>query len=649
MHKLPNFIAMRKIAVFALMFNCFSAWAQKDLQSIAGFEKERAMKAFESKEVSAASSNFSVQHYRFYWEINPSVRFIKGQVTPSFTIKGNSNSIRFDLADALTVDSVLYHGTPIGFNRAGNQTVDILFPSALADGKRDSLSIFYSGVPPVTGFGSFTQASHAGVPIIWTLSEPYGSKDWWPCRNGLDDKADSIDAVIVTPDTYFASFNGMLIKETISNGSRTVWWKHRYPIATYLVALAATNYQFQQDTIHLSSKILPLEQFVYPESAGLWQGSVPDTRYIMRLLENKIGPYPFSNEKYGHTQVGFGGGMEHQTNSFMGNASPGLITHELAHQWFGNKLTCGSWQHIWLNEGFATFLSFMYYESVEKKEEILRWYKLDVAYLASQPGGSVFVYDTTNPGRIFDYRLSYLKGSWVLQMLKWKLGENLFYEGLKAYLNDTSIAYGFARTEDLQRNLERVSVRPLGEFFKDWVYGEGYPQYEVRWMPLGNSRVQLTLNQTTSHPSVSFFEMPVPIRFKNSSRDSIVVVDHLRSGQSEIISLGFIPDSVIFDPLIKIVSANNKVLRADASLADQTIRIFPNPVGSQFSILLANFNDPSAQITIHNAAGQLMYKNNASLPAGNELLLIPSLSWSPGVYFVRVKSASANFVQRIVK
>lgn len=619
------------------------------MKAIAAFEQQRAMKAFGVKETSAASSNFSVQHYRFYWEIDPSVRFITGQVTPSFKIKGAANSIRFDLVDVLTVDSILFHGAAIPFSRAGNQTVDILFPTPLPDGARDSITIFYRGVPPVAGFGSFSQSSHAGVPIIWTLSEPYGSRDWWPCRNGLDDKADSIDAVIVTPDQYFASFNGSLMQEVVSNGKRTVWWKHRYPIASYLIALAATNYQIQQDTIQLTDKVLPLEQYVYPEAAGAWKATVPTTRYIMRLMEDRVGPYPFRTEKYAHTQVGFGGGMEHQTNSFMGNTNDGLITHELAHQWFGDKLTCGSWQDIWLNEGFAMFSMYMYYETVESLESILVRYRGDIGVITEQPGGSVFVTDTTNPSRIFNYRLSYLKAGWALQMLKWKLGEEKFYRAVRSYLNDPAIAYSFARTADLQRNFEKEAGSSLNEFFKDWIYGEGFPQYNIRWLPLGSSRVQLKLNQTTSHPSVPFFEMPVPIQFKNSTRDTIVVIDHTNSGQTEILQLGFIPDTVIFDPLLKLVSANNKISREDDSFSDQTIKVYPNPVGSQFSILLANFNDPSAQITIHNAAGQLMYKNTVNLPAGNELLSIPSASWSQGVYFFRVKSASTNYVQRIMK
>jgi aminopeptidase N len=143
--------------------------------------------------------------------------------------------------------------------------------------------------------------------------------------------------------------------------------------------MAVTDYEVQQDTIQLQGRVLPLQQYVYPEYSEGWQSSVADTRRIMRFYEQHIGPYPFRNERYAHTQVGFGGGMEHQTNSWMGNYDAPLIAHEMAHQWFGDKVTCGSWQHIWLNEGFATFMNNMYQESVQSKEDMLNAYRSEIA------------------------------------------------------------------------------------------------------------------------------------------------------------------------------------------------------------------------------------------------------------------------------
>lgn len=612
-------------------------------------EKKKAESLLLEKISSQASGNFRVTHYRFVWDLDPAVRYISGNVTATLQISSSAGFVVFDLTDMLTVDSIRYRGSNIPFTRPGNQTLQIHFPVALAAGTTDSVTIHYRGVPPASGFGSFTTSTHVGTPVLWTLSEPYGSMNWWPCRNGLDDKADSIDAVITTPDAYFASFNGLLQTESVTNNKRTVWWKHRYPIATYLVAVAATNYRIRKDTVQLSDRVLNLEHYMYPEWDFVWDFYMKDIKYIIRLMDSWIGPYPFQAEKYAHTQVSIGGGMEHQTNSFMGFVEQELVAHELAHQWFGDKITCGSWQDIWLNEGFATFFAREYFTTVETPAQMLTRYQGDIDNMTSRPNGSVYVRDTTNVNRIFDYRLSYLKGSWVLRMLHWKLGKENFMKAVRAYLNDPKLQFRFARTEDLLKNFETSSGQSLTEFFNDWVYGEGYPSYRLQWMPLGSTRVQMALYQTTSDPSVGFYEMPVPIRFSDATHDTTVVIDHQRSGQTQILDLGFIPAQAVVDPELKILSAKNKVERADASYPDNTIKVFPNPVGSQFSILLAGYKDSSAQISIHNAAGQLMYHQTPNLPAGNELLTIPSGTWSQGVYFVRVKSASTNYVQRIVK
>lgn len=599
---------------------------------------------------SAASGNYKVGHYRLECQIDPAIRFIRGKVTATISLTANASSISFDLANELSVDSVVFRGARIGFSRPGDQSLVISFPTAVPANTRDSLTIFYQGVPPVAGFGSFSISSHAGVPGMWTLSQPFGAKDWWPCRAGLEDKADSIDIIVTTPEAYLAASNGMLRSNTAENGKRTVWWKHRYPVATYLVSISATNYVIQNDTIQLKDKvILPLQQFAYPESATRWSTAIPMTRDIMRFFEDLVGPYPFRNEQYAHTQVGFGGGMEHQTNSSMGALNEVLLTHELAHQWFGDKVTCASWSNIWLNEGFAVLLNMLYFDKIFTKEYMDSYYQSHINFITQANGGSVFVYDSTNANRIFDYRLSYLKGAWVLRMLQWKLGDTVFFRGLRSYLGDPALTYQFARTESLQYHLEKASGQNLSKYFKDWVYGEGYPSYQLKWLPLGASRVQVELNQVTSHPSVSFFALPVPILFRKAGKDSLVVFDHIANGQRLSFDIGFLPDTVIIDPKRKLLSTNNTIARADANASVNGVKIFPNPVGSQFSILLTRFSDPDAYVTIHNAAGQLMYRNELQLPAGNELLQIPSSGWPAGVYIVHVRSKTVDLLQKLIK
>src|SRR4030095_10033432 len=456
---------------------------------------------------SQASSNFQVTYYRCVWDIDPAVRYIKGSVTSHFITSNSSNSITYDLATQLTVDSVYFHGSKISFSRA-DDIIQIDFPVNILASQKDSVTIFYRGVPPSTGFGSFNQTTHSGVPFLGTLSEPYGSKDWWPCRNGVDDKADSIDIIISCPHSYRASSNGLLAIETDNGITRTAFYKHRYPIASYLVAFAVTNFKVFNHSVQLGSVNLPMITYCYPEDEGWFQQNTAKVLNALSLFHQHFSAYPFINERYGHTQFSWGGGMEHQTNSFITSPDESLMAHELGHQWFGNKVTCGSWQDIWLNEGFATYLSYFYFEKTDPANHIVRLKNLNNS-ITTLPGGSVWVEDTTTVGRIFSRRLSYSKGAYLLHMLRWVLGDTIFFRGIRQYINDPKLAYGFARTEDLKRNLEQVSGKDLTEFFSDWFFNQGHPSYTVRWNQDNNNKAIISVSQTTSHSSVNYFEMPL--------------------------------------------------------------------------------------------------------------------------------------------
>jgi len=200
------------------------------------------------------------------------------------------------------------------------------------------------------------------------------------------------------------------------------------------VAIAVTNYAEYSDWLELEDgRKIEILNFVYPENLEKAKTETPVTAEMIALYNRLIGEYPFADEKYGHAQFGWGGGMEHQTMSFMYNFGFELVAHELAHQWFGDYITCGSWQDIWLNEGFATYLSGLVYENLLDGYWWPQFKKLNVERIVSQPGGSVYVKDTTNIETIFSGRLSYSKGAWILHMLRWTLGDEAFFEGMKSY------------------------------------------------------------------------------------------------------------------------------------------------------------------------------------------------------------------------
>jgi hypothetical protein len=562
-----------------------SATGQPDsaLQLLLESEKQSYQPLFDQKTAdlngfTVASGNFDVKYYRCEWTVDPNIRYITGKVTSHFAIISSTNSITFDLSDTLNVDSVTWHGSKIGFLRPGNAGVTIQFPVTINTGQLDSVSIFYQGIPRVfinnSAYVSFTQATHNGAPVIYTLSESYGARDWWPCRNGLDDKADSIDIVITNPSAYQASSNGIMMHDTIIGSQKISYWKHRYPIASYLVAMAVSNYVVLKDTITTPYGNIPLVEYFYPENAYVFPQGHEAMQNSFDIYSKFFTPFPFVKEKYGFTQWNSGGGMEHQTNSFLGSPNVSLISHETAHQWFGDKITCGSWQDIWLNEGFAFYCQLLYNEFYQFSVNYLTLSNLCQA-IGAIPNGSVWVDDTTTINRIFDNRLTYYKGGYLLHMLRWKLGDSTFFRGVRRYLGDSSLQYRFARVPDLQRNLEQESGQSLTSFFKEWYYGQGIPTNTVTWVQDTGNLAYVRIDQVTSDPSVSFYEMPVPVEFTNSQHDTTIVFNHIKSGQTFLANPGFKADTVIYDPHFWILSNHIATIPATCSSINSSDSLLP--------------------------------------------------------------------------
>ena len=617
---------------------------------IAADEAHAHQRLYQTEGQSLASANFNVHYYRLEWDVDPAVRYITGKVTSYFTITAASSSITFDMLNPLICDSVKQRGVSLSFTQTTN-TIDIRFPSAFSTGQSDSVSIYYHGVPANTGFGSFIQSSHAGVPITWSLSEPYGARDWWPCKNGLDDKTDSIDVFITHPVAYKAASNGLLQSETLLPGGlkKRTWWQHRYPIATYLICFAVTNYSVFTNSVMLGNISMPMQTFCYPENLDLFVANTPMVLQAMQLFNRNFGEYPFIKEKYGHVQFGWGGGMEHQTSTFLVTPDESLMAHELGHQWFGDKITTGSWEDIWLNEGFATFLAAFYMETQHPDTRIANRRTI-VNAITSAPGGSVRVDDTTNVNRIFSSRLSYNKGSYLLNMLRFMMGDTIFFKAMQKYQQDPSVIYGFARTTDFKRIMERESGMDLTTFFNQWFYGEGYPSYKVTWKQLGASNVQITMNQVTSHPSVSFFKMPVALSFRKGTQEKTVIVNNTQDGQTFLANIGFVADTVLVDPEIWLISRNNTTAKIPTlASGNGAVDIRSASGAGLLQLYIHDFNASAATITVYNAAGQLLLRRDAPLINGTEFIEIPVNSWPKGIYVVRSQVGSQLITQRFLR
>lgn len=622
-------------------------WAQPDPD----FSEKRALQE-RQKFIQKSSfvenqsyADYDLVYQRMHWQIDPGVKYIRGSVMSYFKSNLQQLSVvEFDLRAGMVVDSVLQRHNKISFLHINNKLT--LQAGLIAMNEIDSVEVFYHGEPEpeISGFGSFSVGNHAGVPALWTLSEPYGAMEWWPCKQSLTDKIDSIDIFVTTPEIYRTAGNGKLIAEQVNNGFRTMHWKHRFPIATYLVAIAVTNYAEYSDWLSLDDgRKIEILNFVYPENLENAKIETPKTAEMIALYNRLIGEYPFASEKYGHAQFGWSGGMEHQTMSFMYNFGFELVAHELAHQWFGDYITCGSWSDIWLNEGFATYLSGLAYENL-LSDWWYRFKKVNVEKIVSQPGGSVYVTDTTNISTIFSGRLSYSKGAWILHMLRWTLGDDAFFKGMRSYFKDASVANGFANTNQFMKQMEAAGDTSLTEFFNDWFYGEGFPLYSANFKPAGNGMLSIELSQTQSHPSVGFFEMAVPVRVYSANRaDSTDFrLVHTNNNQEFLVKVDFPVAELVIDPDFWLISKTSQVVKAQSEQNTGVFEVFPNPFSRQFSVIIP----PSQRllsVQLYNASG-ILVKQYSGDKTDFYYPEIPD-----GLYLVRITTNFEVFEAKIIK
>jgi aminopeptidase N len=617
----PNLIlsALMKLNLrFLLYLIPFSMQAQvgQQLIDLSETESKQVVNANVYK-ISSVSQNYDVCYYRLNVYLDPRVWYISGNMTMYFVTKQTPfQQLELDFTSTMQVDSIRYHGVLGTFTHQANHVLKIFLPSVLGSGILDSVQVFYRGTPATTGLGSFVAAPHSSGDVVWTLSQPYGSREWWPNKMTLDDKADSLDVYITSPQQYRGASNGLLVQDIVTDTLRTVYWKHRYPIAAYLIAVAVSNYHVYRDYWIHNNDSVEILNYVYPHSLVQAQQQTPYTATCMELYNNLFEDYPFRREKYGHAQFGRGGGMEHQTMSFMGGFGEDLIAHELAHQWFGDKLTCGSWRDIWLNEGFATYLTGLTYENFKHDSLFLKWKRTVINNVCSETYGSVYPVDTLTPFVLFDSRLTYNKGAFVLHMLRQNLGDVAFFTGVKNYLKDTVMAYGFSSTARFKQHMELAGGTNLTTFFNQWYYNQGYPSYTTTWLQ-ADGKVYLKADQVTSHPSVSFFTAQLQYLLIGEQDTLLVTAQHTGNNQVFSFTVPFVVDTVVFDPFLNILSKGNKVISKTALTAQAGgLLVYPNPARNSVRIMFRNVRVNQPLLELIDATGKqvlMVQLNNAPL------------------------------------
>ena len=636
--------------LIAFLFISLISFAQNAItenNSISDSEKTAAAKLM-NLTVNPNTQNYDVTYHKLEFTVNPANYFISGKVTTTYTALSNMTTLTFDLSAPLTVSSVKINNSSLVFSQNTNELIITLANMQVAQSQA-TVEVIYSGVPPQNGFNAFTSSTHGtpATPVIYTLSEPFGARDWWPCKQDLNDKINSIDVFITAPSQYVSVSNGVEPEAPVINGAqKTTHFHHSYPIPAYLICMAVTNYTVLNETAGTTSNPYPIINYIYPESnTAAVQTQLAQTPLLLNFFSNLLETYPFSNEKYGHAQFGWGGGMEHTTVSFMQNFSRSLIAHEMAHQWFGDKITCGTWKDIWLNEGFATYMASLVIENFDGAAAFINDKTNMINNITTSTNGAVYLTDAQalDVNRIFSSRFSYNKGAMVLNMLRFKLGDAVFFQGIKNYLADVNLAYKYALTSNLQTHLEAVYGNSLTEFFADWIYNQGYPIYTITVQNIAVGQAKITVNQTTTDASVPFFEMPVPIRLTGDGgvfQDA--VVNNTSNGEQFTISVPFTVTGVQFDPKKDIISkSSTATLALSDSNFDQSIQIYLNKTSNAISV------DLPMGIEIENAIFYTVLGQKIMETKSDKNWNISS--FASGVYFLNVKTNKGTKQFKFIK
>ncbi len=565
------------------------------------------------------------------------------------------DTFAFELITAHTIHAIRINTTEYtSYSRDGD---NVLVPiEAVPQGEQFIAQISYEGTPPSGGFFSGISNATSSTwqkSVTWTLSEPFGAKEWFPCKQVLTDKADSVRVHLSTAENTIAVSQGLLENTVNLPDNRIRYeWKSNYPIAYYLISFAVSDYQDYSIFAHpnqMEGDSILIQNFVYnhPDYLSQNKSKIDKTVPMLELFSDLFNLYPFAGEKYGHAICQLGGGMEHQTITTIGSFDFDLIAHELAHMWFGDNVTCASWSDVWINEGFATYGNYlaqaMIYGNTAGKNFIVRTQN----NVMTQSGGSVYVPPSEvhpdNIGRIFNGRLSYHKGASIIHVLRHEINDDeVFFDILKSF--QTKFSDSTATAEDFKELAEEVSGMELRQFFDQWYYGEGYPLYEIEWNMKDNI-LKMNVTQTTSSTTALFeMSMSYKLNYEDGSSEIIRLFQDENLKQFEVplskkvISIEVDPENWTFEKVINIIN----------SITDLDNPAFftfgPNPTADKIKIY-TKAEGKEIHCSIHDLSGRLIL--NQEIAASGQEINVSSLA--AGNYIIRLTTANQSWNKKLIK
>ncbi|MFH1502753.1 MAG: M1 family aminopeptidase [Candidatus Eisenbacteria bacterium] len=627
----------------------------------AAFEKLQAALAAPVDAVRASQADYDVYYYDLDIEVDEGPETVDGYVIMRATSNVDGlTTVIMDLYGNMTVDAVEHGGSAASYTHNGD-LITVTLNSTVNTGGTFEVKVTYHGAPVDDALNFSTHG--AGGPIISSLSEPSGARQWWPCKDTPADKADSVRVALTVDDALIAVSNGMLISEVDNGTTKTYEWFETYPITTYLVSVAISDYSTWTDYYNYARGSMPIENYVYPEHLSNAQEDLNITAQAIGVLSGYFGEYPFIDERYGHAVFPWGGAMEHQTCTSYGRVLirgdhyyDWILVHELAHQWWGDWVTCETWNDIWLNEGFATYSEALWFESLGGETDYDDY--IDAYDSYGYFNGPIYDPDSTFNRTVYD------KGALVLHMLRRVLelgnGTVAHYpiDALQAVLASYSAAnaYDTALTSEFQTFCEASYGGDMDWFFLPWVYGANRPHYEFSWIAsYDGPPYEIMLHIEQVQTNAGLFTMPVDIEVQTTGADTLITVWNDEWSQDFFFAVNDPPSDVNLDPgnwILKYLTQSSTGVNGEASSV--ALHVPTNPTGADARL---SYSIPAAghvDLRVYDVSGRLV----RTLVNGGVAAGVHGVTWdgvssdgaraASGVYFVRLTSERGAATNRLV-
>lgn len=582
----------------------------------------------------------------------------------TFRVDSTLNNIKLNANNtSLVIDSIrLMSGTNLTYTHVSN-IVTVNLDRTYNVGEIVNIKINYRH-NNVTD-ASFYNSGSTGY--IFTDAEPEGARGWFPCWDRPSDKA-TVDITAKVPLSVRLASNGRLNDSTVTGDSIYYHWISRDPMSTYLVVMTSKlgytiNIVYWHPPAHPLDSI-PLRLYSPTGTSSLAIANILPT--ATTYMSAAYGEMPFEKNGFCYVPNSAGftwGGMENQTLTTINSWSENTTIHEYAHQWFGDMITCASWSNIWLNEGFATWSESYWVERTGGYTAYKNMINTDASsYMSGNPGWAISVpsWDVTTPNAntLFNFAITYCKGSCVLHLLRYTLGDSLFFAGLKSYATDTAnFKLKNATIPEFFGKMGSVAGQDLTWFYNAWLYQPNHPVYQNNYYftNLGGGMHKVNFLAKQTQTNAGFFPIPIMIKMSFASGpDTTVKVMNNVNNQLFSFTFNRQPTSVVFDP-------NNEIVIKTASLimgADENSNLvpekfellqnYPNPFNPVTNIGYDIPKSTNVKITVFDVSGkEVSVVVNEFKQAGRYSTSFNSLKLASGVYFYKIQAGDFTAVKKM--